>query len=227
LTGGRPAAPRGRRASAGSYDPGAGANCVDCPGGADCPQGSTLATITAKEGYYRFHTGAEQFYECPAGDDACVGGTAGDAICREDAYGPLCKLCRPGTFRFTGIEGRAQCKSCTKETDFLWDMDVPQLGGGSLAAAYARALRPLVGDLAAPPPAPRVPPALARSPSKMFRRNDSASLRAPRKSQSRPTVQRFLDLALVAHDLNIRAQEKLKEGIRGVLAEVPGGAALK
>ena len=106
---------------AGSYDPGAGANCVDCPGGADCPQGSTLATITAKEGYYRFHTGAERFYECPTGDDACVGGTAGDAICREDAYGPLCKLCRPGTFRFTGIEGRAQCKSCTKETDFLWE----------------------------------------------------------------------------------------------------------
>ena len=73
----------------------------------------------------------------------------------------------------------------------------------------------------------QVPPALARSPSKMFRRNDSASRRAPRKSQSRTTVQRFLDLALVAHDLNIRAQEKLKEGVRGVLAEVPGGAELK
>ena len=113
---------------AGSYDPGAGANCVDCPGGAACPQGSSLETITAKEGYYRFHAGAERFYECPAGDDACVGGAAGDAICKENAHGPLCKLCRGGTFRFTGSEGRAQCKSCADEVNFLWQEVVRSAG---------------------------------------------------------------------------------------------------
>ena len=81
-----------------------------------------------------------------------------------------------------------------------------------------------MGDLAAPPPPPRARRRW-RGPAQDVPAERLRVPRAPRKSQSRATVQRFLDLALVAHDLNIRAQEKLKAGVRGVLAEVPGGRA--
>ena len=99
---------------------------------------------------------------------------------------------------------------------------------GSRARTYRQtAISCGAGSWAGPGAAAAVAASPSSTPLSTVMPGPSVAVATPRKSQSRPTVQRFLDLALVAHDLNIRAQEKLKEGIRGVLAEVPGGAALK
>jgi len=93
-------------------------DCEACPTGSWSPAGSARCDVRAH--YYRWLEDSVEVYRCPAHDDACRGyvGDAGvgDALCAENAMGPLCMLCEPDHHRVVSSRGRgrgrAQCKSC-------------------------------------------------------------------------------------------------------------------
>ena len=71
--------------------------------------GTTLATIYVKEGYYRFSKSSRVIYPCPNLGNCQGGVLAGAASCKAGSFGPLCELCRNGHY----LEGDTEaCESC-------------------------------------------------------------------------------------------------------------------
>ena len=72
--------------------------CRTCPTGSWSPAGSARCDV--RKHYYRWLEDSDELYSCPAHDDACRGNAGvGDALCAENATGPLCMLCEPDHHR--------------------------------------------------------------------------------------------------------------------------------
>lgn len=95
------------------------AKCVRCPPGTDCGevlnpdhQGSQLATISVKEGWFRLEPESTKVYKCSGNEarrnEACVGGDGtGDNLCGAGYEGLLCWVCSDSYYRDTFSE---KCK---------------------------------------------------------------------------------------------------------------------
>jgi len=81
-----------------------------------CAEGTTLATLDIKEGYYRFGVDTEMIYRCPLGEVACNGSK--HSACNNGYIGPLCDTCQqePAHFR-SSIDNT--CAACGN-TGHLW-----------------------------------------------------------------------------------------------------------
>jgi len=83
--------------------------CRKCPEGGSCPFGTTLETLSTKQGFYRFTYQSSQIYPC-AEPSSCQAGTvsgAGGSPCEQGAQGPLCATCSKHYYR----QGRS-CVAC-------------------------------------------------------------------------------------------------------------------
>lgn len=81
-----------------------GGACQICPRGAVCAGG---ASIDALPNWWRSSYNSTEFFSCLQ-PGACEGGpVAGDDACASGAEGPLCAVCLPGHFQFSG-----QCQAC-------------------------------------------------------------------------------------------------------------------
>lgn len=89
-------------------------HCMECPDGGECSQGTTLATITVEDGYYRFSSTSSEVYPC--GDGHCKETSlTGDAICSDEkSMGPLCSYCEEGFYMDT-LDHVCQKCACNSE----------------------------------------------------------------------------------------------------------------
>ncbi|KAK9829421.1 hypothetical protein WJX72_005757 [[Myrmecia] bisecta] len=91
-----------------------GRQCLKCPAGGVCPGGTegTVTAIQSLQGYWRAGNTSLNLYRCtlPAsclGRPNHPGSLAGDASCIPGSVGPLCSVCAPGYYQFSG-----KCQSC-------------------------------------------------------------------------------------------------------------------
>ena len=77
-------------------------SCVPCPAGTDCYEdGTELATLNLKEGYWRTSERSKEILSCPI-EEACsphIGKNGSFSPCAENHQGPLCTLCVDGFAR--------------------------------------------------------------------------------------------------------------------------------
>ncbi|EGB12918.1 hypothetical protein AURANDRAFT_60916 [Aureococcus anophagefferens] len=98
--------------------------------------------------------------------------------------------------------------------------------GGTLAAAFAALLAPLFAGADISPAKMAEGASLRRRPSGTLRRQMSERAVDGDDDDDAPAVPRFLDVALLAHDLNMRAQARVEGNARACLDECPALADL-
>ncbi|KAH8054910.1 calcium ion binding protein [Aureococcus anophagefferens] len=98
--------------------------------------------------------------------------------------------------------------------------------GGTLAAAFAALLAPLFAGADISPAKMAEGASLRRRPSGTLRRQMSERAVDGDDDDDAPAVPRFLDVALLAHDLNMRAQARVEGNARACLVECPALADL-
>lgn len=75
--------------------------CHSCPKGGLCLEGTTLETIEATWGFYRFTETSSKIYPCPETDSCRAGpvSSSGGSPCEDGAEGPLCAACKRNFYR--------------------------------------------------------------------------------------------------------------------------------
>lgn len=99
--------------------------CEGLHAGALCPGGSLgqATPLLNQQGYWRSSPQSSQLYRCvqPSqcrGTPSHPGNETGEAACNPGATGPLCAVCKPGTFAFGGMCKCVPCWSGWHSMDF-------------------------------------------------------------------------------------------------------------
>ena len=88
-------------------------DCDSCPIGAECAEGTTLATLVIEQGHYRFDNTSTHIHKCTkAGDSACKGGKgAAEQLCATGYTSAFCSRCEANYYRRKAYDTCAKCSA--------------------------------------------------------------------------------------------------------------------
>ena len=97
----------------GDYESEDGSECVSCPTGSSCGEGTTIENMEVDGGYWRVDGESDIILQCPV-PAACKGSSLnsssyGDNLCRAGHEGPYCSVCEDGYFK----EYNGLCEECS------------------------------------------------------------------------------------------------------------------
>ncbi|HIB76090.1 MAG TPA: hypothetical protein EYO58_00450, partial [Flavobacteriales bacterium] len=103
----------------GDYESEDGSECVSCPKGSSCEEGTTIENMEVDGGYWRVDGESDTIHQCPV-PKACEGASSnssssssyGDNLCRVGHEGPYCSVCEDGYFK----EYNGLCKECSSSS---------------------------------------------------------------------------------------------------------------
>jgi len=96
------------------YESEDGSECLSCPAGSTCEEGTTIENMEVDGGYWRVDGESDTILQCPV-PAACVGSSSssyGDNLCRDGHEGPYCSVCEDGYFKeYDGL-----CEVCSAKS---------------------------------------------------------------------------------------------------------------
>lgn len=91
--------------------------CSECPAGAEECYGSE---ILVRRGYWRVSWDSSHIFECPLGEDSCLGGNrTGEESCGEGYTGALCAVCEGGYHFSDTMQACEPCEGAVSWVDSM------------------------------------------------------------------------------------------------------------